>query len=68
VQTWQAKWLLDRSTRYAFTRKLCLAAGANNVFDTYPSRCDPVRAAPFPQLGFTHCRETCPFGINGRSL
>jgi len=23
--------------------------------------------APFPQLGFTYCWETCPFGINGRS-
>ena len=27
----------------------------------------PVRAAPFPQMGFTYCWETCPFGINGRS-
>jgi hypothetical protein len=26
-----------------------------------------VKAAPFPQLGFTYCWETCPFGINGRS-
>jgi iron complex outermembrane receptor protein len=42
--------------------------GVNNVFDTYPSRWDPVKAAPFPQMGFTYCWETCPFGINGRSL
>jgi iron complex outermembrane receptor protein len=27
-----------------------------------------VRAAPFPQLGFTHCWETCPIGINGRQM
>jgi iron complex outermembrane receptor protein len=25
-------------------------------------------AAPYPQMGFTWCRETCPFGINGRTL
>jgi hypothetical protein len=23
---------------------------------------------PFPQMGFTYCWETCPFGLNGRSL
>jgi iron complex outermembrane receptor protein len=68
VQTWDAKWLLDLSGRYAFTKALSLSAGVNNVFDTYPSRWDPVKAAPFPQLGFTYCWETCPFGINGRSM
>jgi iron complex outermembrane receptor protein len=67
IQTWAGKWLLDLSGRYAFTPKLSLALGVNNVFDTYPTRWDPVRAAPFPQLGFTYCWETCPFGINGRS-
>ncbi|HWJ93198.1 MAG TPA: TonB-dependent receptor, partial [Telluria sp.] len=68
VQTWGGKWLLDLSTRYAFTRSLSLSAGVNNVFDTYPDKWDPVKAAPFPQLGFTHCWETCPFGINGRTM
>jgi iron complex outermembrane receptor protein len=68
VQTWDAKWLLDLTGRYAFTKALSLSAGVNNVFDTYPSRWDPVKAAPFPQMGFTYCWETCPFGINGRSL
>lgn len=46
---------------------MSLSAGINNLFDTYPTRWDPVKAAPFPQLGFTYCWETCPFGINGRS-
>jgi len=67
VQTWDAKWLVDLALRFSVTRNLSLSAGANNVFDTYPTRWDPVRAAPFPQMGFTHCWETCPFGINGRS-
>jgi iron complex outermembrane receptor protein len=68
IQTWDAKWLLDLSVRYAFSKQLSLAAGANNLFDTYPTRWDPQRAAPYPQMGFTWCRETCPFGINGRTL
>ncbi|MCS0809321.1 TonB-dependent receptor [Massilia agilis] len=68
IQTWEGKWLADLSARYAFSRQLSFSAGANNVFDTYPTRWDPVKAAPFPQLGFTYCWESCPFGINGRSM
>jgi iron complex outermembrane receptor protein len=68
VQTWAARWLTDLSLRYAINRRLSIGAGVDNVFDTYPSRWDPVKAAPFPQMGFTYCWETCPFGINGRSL
>jgi iron complex outermembrane receptor protein len=68
VQTWDAKWLLDLTGRFAFSKAFGVSVGVNNVFDTYPSRWDPVKAAPFPQLGFTYCWETCPFGINGRSL
>ncbi|THC43551.1 TonB-dependent siderophore receptor [Massilia sp. Mn16-1_5] len=68
IQTWDAKWLVDLSVRYAFTKRLSLSVGANNLFDTYPTEWDKVRAAPFPQLGFTHCWETCPIGINGRQM
>jgi iron complex outermembrane receptor protein len=68
VQTWDPKWLLDLSLRRAITRRLSLSAGVNNVFDTYPGKWDPARAAPYPQMGFTYCRETCPFGINGRTM
>ncbi len=68
VETWEGKWLLDLATRYAFTRSLSLSAGVDNAFDRYPTRWDPVRAAPFPQMGFTHCWETCPFGLNGRTM
>jgi iron complex outermembrane receptor protein len=68
VQTWDAKWLLDLTGRFAFSKALAVSIGVNNVFDTYPSRWDPVKAAPFPQMGFTYCWETCPFGFIGRSL
>ena len=68
VQTWEAKWLVDLALRYAFTRSLSLTVGADNVFDRYPTRWDTTRAAPFPQMGFTHCWETCPFGVNGRTM
>lgn len=68
VQTWEATWLIDLALRYRFTRSLSLAAGVENGFDRYPTRWDTTRAAPFPQMGFTHCWETCPFGMNGRTM
>ncbi|MFC0134796.1 TonB-dependent receptor [Massilia eurypsychrophila] len=67
IQTWEAKWLVDLTMRYSFSKRFSLSAGLNNVFDTYPTEWDKTKAAPFPQLGFTHCWETCPIGINGRS-
>jgi iron complex outermembrane receptor protein len=67
VQTWDAKWIFDATLRYNFTKRASLTLGGNNLFNTFPTRWDPVKAAPFPQLGFTYCWETCPFGINGRS-
>ncbi len=68
IQTWEAKWLVDMSLRYSFTKKLSASFGVNNLFDTYPTEWDKTRAAPFPQLGFTRCWETCPIGINGRQM
>ncbi|MGO4380019.1 TonB-dependent receptor plug domain-containing protein [Pseudoduganella sp. RAF19] len=67
IQTWAGKWLLDITGRYSFSKKTHVTVGIDNVADTMPTKWDPVKAAPFPQLGFTHCWETCPFGINGRS-
>ena len=67
VQTWDAKWILDATLRYNFNKATSVTVGANNLFNTFPTKWDPVRAAPFPQMGFTYCWETCPFGINGRS-
>jgi iron complex outermembrane receptor protein len=67
VQTWDAKWIADATLRYNVSKATSVTVGANNLFNTFPTKWDPVRAAPFPQLGFTYCWETCPFGINGRS-
>jgi iron complex outermembrane receptor protein len=67
VQTWDAKWIADATLRYSFSKTTSLTVGANNLFNTFPTKWDPVKAAPFPQMGFTYCWETCPFGINGRS-
>jgi iron complex outermembrane receptor protein len=68
VQTWEGKWLTDLGLRYKVNNAISVAAGIDNLFDTYPTDWDPVRAAPFPRMGFTHCWETCPFGINGRTM
>ncbi|RJG24181.1 TonB-dependent receptor plug domain-containing protein [Massilia cavernae] len=68
IQTWEAKWLVDASVRYSFSKRFTVAVGANNLFDTYPTEWDKTKAFPFPQLGFTHCWETCPIGINGRQM
>ncbi|MGZ8302029.1 MAG: TonB-dependent receptor plug domain-containing protein [Telluria sp.] len=68
IQTWEAKTLVDLSMRYSFTKRASVSVGANNVFDTYPTEWDKTKAFPFPQLGFTHCWETCPIGINGRQM
>jgi iron complex outermembrane receptor protein len=68
IQTWEAKWIADATLRYNFSKGTSLTAGVNNLFNTFPTKWDPVKAAPFPQMGFTYCWETCPFGINGRSF
>ena len=67
TQTWEGKWIVDATARYSFTKSTSLTVGSNNLFNTFPTKWDPVKAAPFPAIGFTYCWETCPFGINGRS-
>ncbi|HVI58399.1 MAG TPA: TonB-dependent receptor [Luteimonas sp.] len=64
-QTWGGEWVFDASVGYDFSDKLRLTVGANNVFDNYPDKWDPVTGAPFPQLGFKYGWETLPFGTNG---
>ena len=68
VQTWGSEWLLDATLRYAFSKRTSLSFGVNNVFNNFPTKWDTEKAFPFPQLGFTYCWETCPIGINGRSM
>jgi len=66
LHTWDAKWLVDASLRYAFSKRTFLSVGVNNLFDTLPS--EWTNGGDFPKLGFTRCWETCPFGVNGRSM
>ncbi|GAA0715509.1 TonB-dependent receptor [Dokdonella soli] len=67
IQKWGGKWLFDLNVAYAFTRNAKVSVGGLNIFDTYPDKWDRTTGAPFPELGFTYCWETCPFGINGGS-
>lgn len=65
-QTWGGKWLTDITATVPLrTDRISLSFGALNAFDVYPDEWDPVRAFPFPQLGFRYGWETLPFGING---
>jgi iron complex outermembrane receptor protein len=64
-QTWSGEWLTDVNLSFDLTDTVRLSVGGLNVFDQYPDNWDPVRAFPFPQLGFTYGWETVPFGING---
>lgn len=66
LQTWDAKWIVDTSLRYSFSKKTSVSFGVNNLFDTYPS--EWTNGGAFPKLGFKYCWETCPFGVNGRSM
>lgn len=66
LQTWEAKWIADFSGRYNISKKTSVSVGVNNVFDTYPS--EWTNGGDFPKLGFKYCWETCPFGVNGRSM
>jgi iron complex outermembrane receptor protein len=66
LQTWDAKWIMDSSVRYSFSKKTSVSFGVNNLFDTYPSEWS--NGGDFPKLGFKYCWETCPFGVNGRSM
>ncbi|MET0266087.1 MAG: TonB-dependent receptor [Duganella sp.] len=66
LHTWDAKWLVDTSVRYAFSKRTFLSVGVNNLFDQLPSLW--TNGGDFPKLGFTRCWETCPFGVNGRSM
>ncbi len=69
VVTWSGKWVTDWTLRHSFTKQFSVSAGVNNLFDTFPDNKEwKAKGSPFPQLGFTHCWETCPFGINGRSF
>ena len=66
LHTWDAKWLVDASVRYGFSKRTFLSVGVNNMFNELPS--EWTNGGDFPKLGFTRCWETCPIGVNGRSM
>ncbi|NRR32134.1 TonB-dependent receptor [Oxalobacteraceae bacterium] len=66
LHTWDAKWLVDTSVRYAFSKRTFLSFGVNNLFDTLPSEWS--NGGDYAKIGFTRCWETCPIGVNGRSM
>ena len=66
LQKWDARWLVDASVRYAYTKRTFFTVGVNNMFNQLPSMW--TNGGAFPQLGFTRCWETCPIGVNGRSM
>jgi len=66
LQKWDARWLVDTTVRYAFSKRTFLGFGVNNVFNQLPN--EWTNGGAFPKLGFTRCWETCPIGVNGRSF
>jgi iron complex outermembrane receptor protein len=66
LQKWDSRWLVDASVRYGFSKRTFLSVGVNNLFDQLPSAW--TNGGDFPKLGFTRCWETCPIGVNGRSM
>ncbi len=70
-----AKWLVDMEIRLKASDLLGIAVGANNVFDTYPTKVpvgqgvDPVTGATrnYPATNyFLPYSNFSPFGFNGR--
>ncbi|MYM28893.1 TonB-dependent receptor [Duganella sp. CY15W] len=66
LQKWDARWLVDATVRYGFSKKTFLSVGVNNAFNQLPN--EWTNGGDFPKLGFTRCWETCPIGVNGRSF
>lgn len=66
LQKWDARWLVDATVRYGFSKRTFLSAGVNNAFNQLPNLW--ANGGDFPKLGFTRCWETCPIGVNGRSF
>jgi len=61
-QTFAGKWLVDVRASWAFTDRIELTVGADNIFDTEPDQ--QVAATNFNGI-FPFSRRTTPFGFNG---
>jgi iron complex outermembrane receptor protein len=71
VQTFRGKTLFDLTVSYAFSERLTLTAGANNIFDTYPDKWKNTRdgavgqAASYSDGQTPYTRNANQFGFNG---
>jgi len=65
TQEFAAKVITDLSLSYAFSKKLSLTVGANNLFDIYP---DGNREENLSSGRFLYSRRSQQFGFNGRYL
>ena len=63
-QTFEPKWLTDAEVSYKIADNLTLAAGAHNLFNTFPDRNIVVNSFNGIQTFPSHS----PFGMNGRSV
>ena len=70
-QTFGSKFTTDLEASYTFMKRITLAVGANNLFDTYPDRIAASPQNPIFALtnslgdGQVYPRNGGPFGING---
>jgi len=71
VQTFKAKTIFDLNASYAFSERLTLTIGANNLFDTYPDKWNNLRdgqvgeAASYSNGQTPYTRNANQFGFNG---
>lgn len=60
-QTFSAQWVVDLDLAYHLTKALTVAAGANNLFDSYPDKVLPGNRL----LGFSKYSDLATAGSNG---
>ena len=61
------KWITDLELGYTITRGLVIAVGAQNVFNTYPSKTNPNNFAASTFNGAQIYNAATPFGLSGGS-
>jgi iron complex outermembrane receptor protein len=67
LQTFAAKWVTDLDVSYKFTRGISVSLGANNLFDTYPTKnvASTTAFAGNDNVGIFPYNGISPFGFNG---
>jgi iron complex outermembrane receptor protein len=73
IQTFAAKWITDLDVTFRFNKQLSFSAGANNLFNIYPTeniRSKVVGGTAFAgsdNVGIFPYSSVSPFGFNGAS-